>query len=283
MAHVEPRRQEPARSGNRKVRRGRRPGQAARERQRSSTPIGRPAGSAGTPAEPGHTSAPRTDRGSGPLGAGPSSSSRSANRHDDTPRVQGAQRSRKRRPRGGPHAQPQQRVVNDIGGGALEIVSPRSRHSSAERQGARGDARDVRSSPARRTDSHLYLEGAIVDHRNGNFIASVLVCGQPPSGTSSVVRRNELERFAALGVASGLQVSYYREPADYQQSAGRALSQARCQSLLFNTATRMPAGCLWFWEPPPTSGEWLVPARDDARVNPGTEHVTMRFSPLRRG
>lgn len=282
VAHVEPRRQEPARPGNRKVRRGRRAGQPVHERQRSNTPVGRPAGSAGTPVEPGRTSAPHTNRVSGSSGASHSSSRRSTNSHDDTPRVQNAQRSRRRRPRGGPPAQ-QQRVVNDIGGGALEIVSPRSRHSSAEQQGARGDARDVRSSPARRTGSHLYLEGAIVDHRNGNFIASVLVCGQPPSGTSSVVRRSELERFAALGVASGLQVSYYREPADYQQSAGRALSQARCQSLLFNTTTRMPAGCLWFWEPPPTGGEWLVPARDDARVNPGTEHVKMRFSPLRRG
>ena len=102
-----------------------------------------------------------------------------------------------------------------IGGGALEIVIPRSRDNSAERDGARGDARDVRHSPTRRHGRHLYLEGAIVDHRHGNFIASVLVCGQPPSGTSSVVRRSELERYAAVG--------YYRSPVDHQRLNSRAV------------------------------------------------------------
>ena len=98
-----------------------------------------------------------------------------------------------------------------------------------------------------------------------------------------MIRRSELERYAAVGVVSGIQVSYYRSPVDYQRLNGRTLSQARCQALLIDTTTKMPAGCFWFWEPPPTSGEWLLPARDDACVNPGAEHIKMRFSPLRRG
>ena len=114
-------------------------------------------------------------------------------------------------------------------------------------------------------------------------MASVLVCGKPPTGTSNVIRRNDLERYTAVGVASGLQVSYYCTPEDYQHLSGRTLSQARCQALLINTATKLPAGCFWFWELPPTSGEWLLPSRDDAQLNPGSEHVKMRFSPLRRG
>ena len=78
--------------------------------------------------------------------------------------------------------------MNDVGGGALEIVSPREDdNGGAERRGAWGDARDVDTPSARRRDRHTYLEGAIVDHRNGNFIASVLVCGVPPTGTSNVV------------------------------------------------------------------------------------------------
>ena len=174
--------------------------------------------------------------------------------------------------------------MNDVGGGALEIVSPREDdNGGAERRGAWGDARDVDTPSARRRDRHTYLEGAIVDHRNGNFIASVLVCGVPPTGTSNVVRSNELARFTAVGVSSGLQVSYYKAPADYEPLSEHTLSQARCQALLIDTATKMPAGCFWFWELPPVSGEWLLLTRGDARVNPGAEHIKLRFSPLRRG
>ena len=274
VAHVEPQRQAPARVGGRRVRRGRRSGQHVRERQRSTTPAGGPVGSTGLPAGPSNTSTPRADA---------QSTARShAQPRDDASHEQGGSRNRRRRPRG-PSTQQPERVVNDVGGGALEIVSPRSRNNSAERDGARGDARDVRLSPTRRHGRHLYLEGAIVDHRHGNFIASVLVCGQPPSGTSSVIRRNELERYISMGVASGIQVSYHRSPVEYQRLNGRTLSQARCQALLIDTATKMPAGCFWFWEPPPTNGEWLIPACGDACANPGAEHIKLRFSPLRRG
>ena len=274
VAHVEPQRKEPARVGGRRVRRGRRSGQQVRERQRSTTPAGGPVGPTGLPVGPSNTSTPRTDV---------QSTARShAQPRDGASHEQGGSRNRRRRPRG-PSTQQPERVVNDVGGGALEIVSPRSRNNSAERDGARGDARDVRHSPARHQGRHLYFEGAIVDHRHGNFIASVLVYGQPPSGTSCVIRRGELERYTSMGIASGIQVSYHRSPFDYQRLNGRTLSQARCQALLIDTATKMPAGCFWFWEPPPTSGEWLIPACGDACANPGAEHIKLRFSPLRRG
>ena len=179
---------------------------------------------------------------------------------------------------------PQRRVVNDVGGGALKIVSlHEDSNGGAERGGAWGDARDVGTPSTRRCDRHTYLEGSIVDHRNGSFIASVLVCGVPPTGTSNVVRRNELARFTAVGASSGLQVSYYKAPAVYEPLSEHTLSQARCQALLIDTATKMPAGCFWLWELPPVSGEWLLPTRGDARVNPGAEHIKLRFSALRRG
>ena len=107
-----------------------------------------------------------------------------------------------------------------------------------------GDAREVVAPTSRRNGQHTYLEGAIIDLRNGSFIASVLVCGRPPNGTTNVVRRYELARYTAVGVSSGLQVSYYRAPEDFQHLSETTLSQARCQALLINTATRMPAGCL---------------------------------------
>ena len=282
VAHVEPQRHDSARTSNRR-KRGRRSGQRVRERQRSSTPRDRMDVSTDTPVEstgrPAARSSPR---------ATPASFTQSRPREQQRARDDIATEesgARRRRPHGGPSTQQQQRrIVNDVGGGALEIVSPRGANDSVTRRdGAWGDACDVTAPPSRRFDRHLYLEGAIIDHRNGNFMASVLVCGKPPTGTSNVIRRNDLERYTAVGVASGLQVSYYCTPEDYQHLSGRTLSQARCQALLINTATKLPAGCFWFWELPPTSGEWLLPSRDDAQLNPGSEHVKMRFSPLRRG
>ena len=116
--------------------------------------------------------------------------------------------------------------MSDVGGDALEIVSPREDDDGNERGGAMGDARDVVTSASRRNGSHTYLERAIVDHRNGNFMASVLVCGRSPNVTSNVVRRYELARFTAVGVSSGLQVSYYRAPEDYQHLSETTLSGA---------------------------------------------------------
>ena len=285
VAHVEPQRQENPRHGNRR-RRGRRSGQLVRERQQANASNTTPAGSAGAvatantpPVGSAGALSSRSGRNSAPVQAAPSLPRDQARARDDTPRVQEGSRNRQRRPRGAP----QQRTVNDVGGGALEIVSPRGDDDGNDRGGAMGDARNVVTSPSRQSGSHIYLEGAIIDHRNGNFIASVLVCGRPPNGTSNVVRRYELARYTAVGVSSGLQISYYRAPEEYSHLSGTTLSQARCQALLINTATRMPAGCLWFWEVPPVSGEWLLPTRGDARLNPGAEHIKMRFSPLRRG
>ena len=131
-------------------------------------------------------------------------------------------------------------------------------------------------------ERHKYLEGAVLDHRTGNFIAAVLVSGVPAVGINAVLRRYELARHAAVGVSSGLQVSYYRRPSEYSHLSDRALAQARGQALLIHSETKMPAGTFWFWELPPVSGEWLLPVRDDARPNTGAEHIRLRFSALRR-
>ena len=286
VAHVEPQRQVPARPTNRR-RRGRRSGQQVRERQRSNTPLGRSVGSTTPSVESTDRNVASSERRAAPTSAAATGRNNPPRSQDDTPRPQDGSHNRRRRPHGAsspPRPAPQRRVVSDVGGGALEIVSPREgEDGSSERGGACGDARDVVTPPARRHERHTYLEGAIVDHRNGNFIASVLVCGVPPSGTTNAVRRSDWARFTAVGVSSGLQVSYYKAPADYEHLSEHMLSQARCQALLFNTATKLPAGCFWFWELPPVSGEWLLPKRGDASPNPGAEHIKLRFSPLRRG
>ena len=286
VAHVEPQRQATSRPASRR-KRGRRSGRQVHERQRSSTPLNRSVRSTTLSVESTDRIAARGGRRSPPVVTAAARENNQARSRDNTPRAQEGSSNRRRRPRvapSPPRQVPQRRVVNEVGDGALEIVSPREDdNGGAERRGAWGDARDVDTPSARRRDWHTYLEGAVVDHRNGNFTASVLVCGVPPNGTSSTVRRNELARLTAVGVSSGLQVSYYKAPADYEPLGEHTLSQARCQALLIDTATRLPAGCFWFWELPPVNGEWLLPTRGDARVNPGADHIKLRFSPLRRG
>ena len=143
------------------------------------------------------------------------------------------------------------RRVDDVGDGALRVTSPQD--GSATGRGAAGDAEVAPSRSTSQRGRHRYLEGAVLDHRSGNFIAAVLVSGVPAIGVNNVLRRYELERHAAVGVSSGLQLSYYSKPDDYVHLRGRTLAQARGQALLIYSDNKTPAGSLWFLELPPVS------------------------------
>ena len=283
VAHVAPQRtaSQPTRG---RRRRGRRGGSWVHDQQRrSSTPTGVAARRLETAAGPSSSTARRAERRSLPQPEHQSPILRQPRTRDDAATGTGRsqrQRHNAARDNAGDAAARPLRVVNEIDGN-LQVTSPRN--DSGVDRGASGDPPAATRS---RSDSsrgrHKYLEGAVLDHRSGNFIAAVLVSGVPAVGVNAVLRRYELARHAAVGVSSGLQVSYYGRPSEYTHLSDRALAQARGQALLVHSDTKMPAGTFWFWELPPVSGEWLLPVRDDARPNTGAEHIRLRFSALRR-
>ena len=265
IAHVAPQRQAVDAPRGRRHRRGRRSGQAVRGQQRrNSTPNDQPTAPAG---------APVGDIG----GASGRQSPRSAPPQPAEARPDGASaRRRRRRPmRNGGGGPGYGRMVDDLGDGGLRVTSPRNDSAvGGDLAGAAGE-----SSPSSRRSSpgirRIYLEGAVVDHRTGLFIASTMVCGVPAVGTSAVQRPGE--------ISGSTQISYYRNASDFEHLSQRTVSQARGQALLYDTSSRLPAGCLMFWELPPPSGDWHLPIRDEARANPGATTIRLRFSPLRRG
>ena len=266
VAHVAPQRQVATASRGRRQRRGRRSGQAVRGQQRrNSTPIDRPAVPTGDPVgHIGGMSGRQSPRSAPPQPVA-----------DERPDAASARRRRRRPMRNGGGGPGYGRMVDDLGDGGLRVTSPRNDSAvGGDLAGAAGE-----SSPSSRRSSpgirRIYLEGAVVDHRTGLFIASVMVCGVPAVGTSAVQRRGE--------VSGSTQISYYRNASDFEHLSQRTVSQARGQALLYDTSSRLPAGCLMFWELPPPSGEWHLPVRDEARSNPGANSIRLRFSPLRRG
>ena len=265
IAHVAPQRQPHTASQARRQRRRRRSDQAARgQQQRNSTPNSRSGAPAGCSV--------------GSVGRQPGRQSpHSAPRQqaDARPGVAGDRRRRRRPLRNGGGGPGYGRVVDDLGDGALRVTSPRNDSAvGGDLAGAAGES-SPRSHRSPSGPRRIYLEGAVVDHRTSLFIASVMVCGVPAVGTSAVQRRGE--------ISGSTQISYYRDAADFEHLSQRTVSQARGQALLYDTSSRLPAGCLMFWDLPPPSGEWHLPVRDEARANPGANTIKLRFSPLRRG
>ena len=283
IAHVAPQRSFGNTTRGRR-RRGRRSGQWIRENeQRSSTPSAASARRVDLSTGPVDNTGRRAERRSLPAPGQQSPVVHTQSVHDDAAAPPEASRRRRRhgnRDDAASNASTDRRRVDDVGNGALRVTSPRD--GSAVGRGAAGDAEVAPSRATSQRGRHRYLEGAVLDHRSGNFIAAVLVSGIPAIGVNNVLRRYELERHSAVGVSSGLQLSYYSKPDDYVHISGRTLAQARGQALLIYSDNKMPAGSIWFWELPPVSGEWLLPAQNDARPNPDTAHVRLRFSSLRR-
>ena len=176
------------------------------------------------------------------------------------------------------------RVVNNADDGTLRVTSS-LQDSGFELEPGRGTSlqpsppppyRSHHSSPAppmRRR--HMYMEAALHDHRTGLFVASMLVCGTPATGTSPVVRRDQS--------TTNYTVSFYPLRHGFDHLAELTVNQIRAQAFAFDTATKRPAGTFIFWERPPTRGEWLLRARDDAVANPDSDFVRLKFSPLKRG
>ena len=187
-------------------------------------------------------------------------------------------RHQRRTPYGAPRRSNVERTTNIGEGGRLLVTSNRDDSGQgAELTLASGDAMDSSTAThgSRQSRSeHVYLEGAVHDHRTGLFVASLLVCGIPPTGTSAVVWRNN--------VPNGRRLSYYRAELGHGHIGENTPARVRAQALLFDTATKLPAGCVLFWELPPTRAEWLLRPRDDAKPNPDAEFIKVRFAPLRR-
>ena len=290
VAHIAPQRQAEL-AQDARVRRGVRGGRGARERRRRRSDV----------TEAGAVSAQSGVSNSGVSAAAGSSSANANQRrqsHPPNPRVvsprprqqqhrgndaEAASGSRARRHRpmrnggGGPGVG---RAVHQEGDGILRIFSPLN-DSGAELDRSDRDAQMTspgrHGMPAnmRRRQQHLYLEGAVHDSRTGLFVASMLICGIPPTGVMAILRRD--------GTEMNIRISYYpiQHGIDHLDDATRA--NIRAQALVFNLSTKAPTGVVLFWERPPTNAEWFLPIRDDARGNPDARFIRARFSALRRG